>query len=564
MRQRRHKQGQDKGEQLSENNKAGEATKVYAPTVWHRDHRFMIGGTLLAVGISMLVGFLGPSAATLELGPREGSLLPPWYLPAGWIEPNEWLVSILLWIAVIIGGIATVVGLRAVGDGWRPRIKRFYLFGVVLNLGALAVPPMTSADVLMYAAYGRLQTLGYDAYSMTPAELYRQQWDPILRWLERPWQDTPSVYGPVLLWLKTGAVKLGGDNMHNVVFCLALLAVSAFVIACSIVIWMARTDPGLQARAIVLTLACHPMIWAVSFGAHNEAIAIAFAIGGVALVRKTPFGAGLLVGISTCAKATSGIYGIAMGWAYRREPKKLIPFLIGAALPNCILYLGFYRKSLELASANAAYVAGSSWAHPVRRFLEPFLTGDAIGQIISILTWGGALTLGFMFSRLIPWRAAPGIAAGVAPNRDPLTVTIRASVIMTGAWLATTAYSLPWYNLLVFLPMALLGLTRLDLIMLVQTTVLNFAYVVGRVITFGKTLQITGVRIREVGSTTVGFGIIVAIVLWWHEHGLKVGSHTKAPPGGDVPADETGVTTDVDESATVSRTRSGKALTSKP
>ena len=59
------------------------------------------------------------------------------------------------------------------------------------------VPPLTSADVLMYAAYGRLMVLGWNPYDITPANIIRQEYDPVMRWVEAPWQDTPSVYGPI-------------------------------------------------------------------------------------------------------------------------------------------------------------------------------------------------------------------------------------------------------------------------------------------------------------------------------------------------------------------------------
>lgn len=35
---------------------------------------------------------------------------------------------------------------------------------------------MTSADVLMHAAYGRLAKLGFDPYVVSPAEVFRMQW----------------------------------------------------------------------------------------------------------------------------------------------------------------------------------------------------------------------------------------------------------------------------------------------------------------------------------------------------------------------------------------------------
>ena len=122
----------------------------YQPGIWHRNHQFALFGIVGATALTLLVGFLGPSAVTLTLGPRH-SYLPPWYLPSGVVKPNEWFVSILIWVAIILGALGLWAGLRAMADGWRPRYKRIFALGTVLSLLTACVPPMTSADVLMYA-----------------------------------------------------------------------------------------------------------------------------------------------------------------------------------------------------------------------------------------------------------------------------------------------------------------------------------------------------------------------------------------------------------------------------
>ena len=131
----------------------------------------------------------------------------------------------------MVGAVGLFVGMRALADGWRPRPERLFLLGTGLSLATITVPPLTSADVLMYAAYGRLQAIGRDPYEITPAEVFRGQFDPVLRWTERPWQDTPSVYGPIASWLQLLANKLGGENMHDIVFWLQVFAVVPFVVA---------------------------------------------------------------------------------------------------------------------------------------------------------------------------------------------------------------------------------------------------------------------------------------------------------------------------------------------
>ena len=268
-------------------NPAKPPVPVYRPTRWHRHHRWGLAGIVGATALTLLAGFLGPSAVTLTLGPRR-SYLPPWYLPAGVVAPGEWFVSALIWTAIIVGALGLFVALRALADGWKPRVKRLFALGTTLSLLTITVPPLTSADVLMYAAYGRLQSIGRDPYEITPAEVFRSQFDPVLRWTERPWTDTPSVYGPITSWTQLVANKLGGVNMHDIVFWLQIFSVVPFILACAGAVLLARPDPRRQARTALLTIANPVLIWAVVAGAHNEALSVMFAVAGMLFMRKNP------------------------------------------------------------------------------------------------------------------------------------------------------------------------------------------------------------------------------------------------------------------------------------
>ena len=385
-------------------NPAKAAPPRYRPEIWHRHHRFALFGIVGATALTLLAGFLGPSAATLTLGPRD-SYLPPWYLPAGVVKPNEWFVSIVIWAAIILGALGLWVGLRALADGWRPRYKRLFALGTVLSLLTICVPPMTSADVLMYAAYGRLQAIGRDPYEITPAEVFRGQFDPVLRWTERPWQDTPSVYGPITSWTQLLANKLGAENMHDIVFWLQVFAVVPFILACAGVVMLAHGDPRRQGRAALLTIANPLLIWAVVAGAHNEALAVMFAVAGLLFMRKNPFVAGLGIGLAGCAKVSIGLWGIAMLWAYRREPKKAVLLCLGTAVPMALAYVLWQPTAFFQALRNGGYVSVGSWANPLYRLLDVFMTGYHAKIIVGIISYLGLIVIGWMLSRVVPWTA---------------------------------------------------------------------------------------------------------------------------------------------------------------
>ncbi len=509
----------------------------YRAEIWHRNHRFAVFGIVGATALTLLAGVLGPSAVTLTLGPRD-SYLPPWYLPSGLVTPNEWFVSILIWTAIILGGLGLWVGLRAMADGWKPKVKKFFALGTVLSLLTICVPPMTSADVLMYAAYGRLQAIGRSPYEITPAEVFRGQFDPVLRWTERPWQDTPSVYGPITSWTQLLANKLGAENMHDIVFWLQVFSVVPFILACAGVIILAHGDPRRQGRAALLTIANPLLIWAVVAGAHNEALAVMFAVAGLLFMRKNPFVAGLGIGLAGCAKVSIGLWGLAMLWAYRREPKKALLLCLGTAIPMGLAYVLWQPTAFFQALRNGGYVSVGSWANPFYSFLALFMTDYHAKVVIGIISYIGFIVIAWMLSRVVPWTAAPGLAKDADLKRDPLTIALRTALVLSVAWLITSMYTLSWYDLLAWMPLAVFAASKLDQIMVIRGAALSLAYVPGRAIDMGPALDFTATRIRDTVSPIIQMTMLLAVVLWWRQPDrpeLFPFKKPKAPPATSSP-----------------------------
>ncbi|GAB3625034.1 hypothetical protein GCM10027418_31210 [Mariniluteicoccus endophyticus] len=501
-------------------------------TPWHRSPRTALGLLVASTLLAVMIGALGESVMTLAL-PRRGSLLPPFSLPGRNPIPS-WGVAFLGWGTVLVGALGTWVSWRALDAGWRPDNRKLFGLGALMTVSVALVPPMTSADVIMYAAYGRLSELGFDNYTVTPAEVLRTQFDPVLVAMEEPWQDTVSVYGPLLWAVMRLANALGGTNVHDIVFWFQLIFTTTFLAAGAVTVRVAGGERLLQSRAILMTVACPLMIWGVVAGAHNESLGLCLAVAGFLFLRSNPFLAGLLIGTGMTSKATVGVYGLAMAWAYRRRLKAFLLAGLGGAIPNVIAYLLVFPAALETASKNASYVAATSWAFPIQRFLSPFLPEATVSSVLGVLPWLLALVVGWMLARVLPWRAAPGLPEGADLRRDPVTVAVRAAVVISGAWLLTSAYTLPWYDLMCFMPMALLGPTRLDLIELVRVTALNLGYVLGRYAPMmTPAMELASRRSRELTSN-VAVVLMLAVVVWWQEHALR---RRAAPPPKEAAAD---------------------------
>lgn len=468
--------------------------------------------------ITIVVAFLGPSTVTLDVGPANGSLLPPYFIPSELgarlgLPLPEWVVVPALWIGILLGAIGLFIAWRATEAGWRPAIHRLFLLGTGLSLATAFVPPLTSADVLMYAAYGRLQRQGFNPYEITPAEIFRQAYDPVLVWTERPWQDTPSVYGPIASGSQWLANVLGGESMHNIVFWLQMMSVIPFLIICFIMIKLAHGNAAVQTRSVLFTILNPLLIWAVVAGAHNEALTLVFAIVALWFVRRNAFVTGLFIGLAGAVKVSLVFYGLALLWGYRHDWKKALALCVGAVIPIALLYGLFAPEALLAASRNTGYISGGSWAPWFWQVLA-WVLGDDIAR--SITGWVGLIgmvVIAWMLSRVLPWAPVPG--ALVPAEQDPLTITVRTAVVLGAAWLVTSPYTLAWYDLIVWVPLALMVPNRLDWLFMLRGAALSVAYVAGRTVGFSDVMTgpVTTI-VRDTLCTGVQWFVIIAIV-WW-------------------------------------------------
>jgi hypothetical protein len=368
--------------------------------------------------------------------------------------------------------------------------------------------------------------------------VFRGQFDPVLRWTERPWQDTPSVYGPITSWTQLVANKLGGENMHDIVFWLQVSALVPFILACAGVVMLAHGDPRRQGRAALLTIANPLLIWAVVAGAHNEALAVMFAVAGLLFMRKSPFVAGLGIGLAGCAKVSIGLWGLAMLWAYRREPKKALLLCLGTAVPMGLAYVVWQPTAFFQSLRNGGYVSVGSWANPLYRLLDVFMTGFHAKAIVGVISYIGLIVIGWMLSRVVPWTPAPGLDKGADLRRDPLTIALRTALVLSVAWLITSMYTLSWYDLLAWMPLAVLAATKLDQIMVIRGAALSVAYVPGRAIDMGPALDFTATRIRDTASPIIQMAMLLAVILWWRQPDrpeLFPFKKSKGPPAASAP-----------------------------
>ena len=89
------------------------------------------------------------------------------------------------------------------------------------------------------------------------------------------------------------------------------------------------------------------------------------------------------------------------------------------------------------------------------------------------------------------------------------------------AWLVTSMYTLSWYDLIAWMPLAVIGPSKLDRLMTARGAALSLAFVPGRAIDVGPALDVTAHRIRDTFSPAIQILVLVAIVLWWKKPGRR-------------------------------------------
>jgi hypothetical protein len=481
----------------------------------------LIGASLTLVLVN---GALGPSAATLPL-PQRRAALPPYWFDA---HPSPWLVTVLLLTALAAGTAGLLLSLRALRDGWRPNAHRLAGLGALAAFALTLVPPMGSADVLVYAAYGRLAAIGADPYTHTATDLAARG-DPVGRAVEPPWTDVPSVYGPVATVEQWLAARMGEGSTHATVFWLALFGATAYVVTGLLLLRLTGTDAAARARVAVLWSLNPLLLYEVVAGAHVDGLAVMLAVAGLLTGGRRPFLAGLLAGGACAVKLSFGLYLLALLWARRDTPRAFAALAAGGLLAAVTPYLSVGLHALDQIRAVSRFV---SFASPWRLLvgpLEAVLPPATARTLISIAAWVTFAAFILVVARLLPLRGAQ------PPDRRETAV--RAAAVLTLAWLLTAPYSLPWYDVIAWAPLVALPASRLDLLLLARTAVVGAAYVPGRVIALPAGLRFLSLRVvRGVLAPVAGAVLLVWAVVAARRPPRTWRSRAAPPPPAQQPA----------------------------
>ena len=483
--------------------------------------RVLAAGTV-SVLLFVLVGAVGESAAAPPLGPR--TWFPPWDAGLG-VPPA--VIGIALVVAYLLGAAAVWWGLDAVAAGLRPDPRRVALLAVVAVVALLLVPPFGSADHLSYAAYGRIAAQGGDPYAIAP-NVWHGGHDVVAGAAEPPWDDTTSVYGPVATALQAVASLAGGDSVRATVSAWQLLVGAAFLLTGWLLDRLARRDPARRARVAVLWTLNPVLLGVLVGGAHLDAISVAAAIGclalGIAAARpdRPPplafaltLGAGVALGLAAGTKLPYAAAGLAVLWLHRRRPAIAVGGLVaGAAAVLLPAHLWAGPHVYDQASEQSRFVSLATPWRAVTNALAAAGYDDARSAVVPAFAVLACLVLVAVLPRM---RAADGDDGS------------RAMLALAVAYLVSAPYVLPWYDALLWAPLALVAGTGLDRVLLLRFGTLAIAYVPGRAAGPPSTLTDIMLDFREFAAPLVTGAVLVWIIATGLRRNTTV-SPTRASP----------------------------------
>ena len=210
--------------------------------------------------------------------------------------PNGFLIM-ALWIA----------GLTALCTAWwcgrrlDPAPRWILVTAGLWILPMLVIPPLASRDVYAYACQGALYGAGLNPSAVGVSA----QPCPWIESVSVVWRDTPTPYGPLWIMLTGLAATFGSQAAALAIFrAYAVLAVVALAAAVPVLARRRKVPVG---RALWLVLCCPIVSVHVVGGGHNDALAMALLVAGLALITGSARPAGALAGGGALIGAAIGV-----------------------------------------------------------------------------------------------------------------------------------------------------------------------------------------------------------------------------------------------------------------
>jgi hypothetical protein len=284
--------------------------------------------------------------------------------------------------------------------------------------------------------------------------------------VEPPWREEPSVYGPIATVQEAVASWIGGDSVRLTVFVMSFTNALAFALVGLI---LYRVGGG-RLRSVLLWT-CNPLLlFHLVSGAHNDVLAIAAAVGALAVFKAGSTPRTLAAG---AIKLPAALVGGGPAWHLFRglrvdAKRKITTRIVGLGVAALVVSVAAYvlagaHAFDQVRRASRSVSLATPW-----HLVDVALGRGSQRPIIQI----GSLVLLAVLTLLLA-RALPGFNEIGDDSRR-----IAAALVL--AWLFATPYALPWYDALGWAVLALLPWSVFDWLVLARTVALSLAYLPAR------------------------------------------------------------------------------------
>jgi glycosyl transferase family 87 len=463
---------------------------------------------LISVAGMVAVAVLGPSAA---VPPVPGNTRWPPYSLSGGVPDG--VVYAIAAVATVAGAVATWRLLRTAGREGGVGPRRLQAAGFLVA-GVLTVLPPSGADVMNYIAYGQEAVSGVNPYILGPQSPGVPQ-DAITQAVGSPWQTTPSVYGPAFTSISTGIAHVARGDGHLAVTLTRVLVAGAFVLTGVVLQALCRT-PSARRRAAVMWSANPLMLAALVAGAHLDALVTAAVVCSIALLRRFPLLAGVVLGLAATLKLTALVASPGLVWAVHRRVRSSVLVVLGAcafavpwlgATPGVFTQL---RQASHFTTPAAPWRVGAALVQPAFGYTSARTLVYAVAGLV------GLALIALLLRR------------GLPPAAD---TTVGRAAATAGAfaigWLLTTPYILPWYDAVAWALLALAGASFLDRVLLVHTAALTLAFLPGRDVPLSSATELVN-RVVHAGLSPVTLAVLIGVTVYLATGGRSDPAHALA------------------------------------
>ncbi|MHB8141245.1 MAG: hypothetical protein ACYDHD_08370 [Vulcanimicrobiaceae bacterium] len=225
-----------------------------------------------------------------------------------------------------------------------------------------AWPLLFSSDVYAYAAYGELARLGFSPYGHTLLPMQ----NPLFAAAVWQWGNPPPlcVYGPLFVALAKISLSLTAPlGLLAQLNSLRLLACAGLV-ACVPLAYAAFAGRRRSVRlAAAAAIGLNPVVLWSAVEGHNDALALAMVLAGVALARsRLPLLGAFTATLAALLKAPALVAGVGLAAAsWANDRRRALAMLIGATFGIALVLM----LSLPLlAGVRSAMLAAHAHPHP--------------------------------------------------------------------------------------------------------------------------------------------------------------------------------------------------------